>query len=146
MGRTDGARRGRLAAARRERKAGRDGTERRPGRLRRAAVLRLRSRVGFRRPRPPDARRPRHRDVLLRRPPDLFARRRPREPLPAARARRSALSAARTVRPRYVGGILPPPQLLPGRGAHHPDLPLPAVTRLLDLAAPMKGRWIFVLA
>src|SRR4029079_7495320 len=92
----------------------------------------------------PGARRPRHRAVLLCRASDLFARRSARQPLPAAYPRRSALSAAGPVRDRDVGGILPPPQLLPGRGAHDPDVSLSATARLPDLEAAMK--WLSMCA
>src|SRR4029434_2881535 len=144
MGRVDSARRRRLAAARCHREARGGDIERRSGRLRRAALLRLRSRVVFRHARALDARWPRSPSLLLRRAPDLFARRCACEPLPAAHARGHAPSAARTAWPRRVGGVLPPPQLLPGRRAHDQDVSLSAAARVLDLGKPMTRFWICV--
>src|SRR5262245_61768466 len=138
MGRVDRRWRRRLAAARPDGKTRRERIHRGTGGVRRAEILRLRSWYGFRRPGPLDARRARSRDVLLRWAPDLLARRRAREPLPAARPRRPLLPASCAVRPRHISGILRPPQLLPGCRSDNQEVSLSTAARVPHMASLMK--------
>ena len=70
---------------------------------------------------------------LLRGPSSLLARRRPGEPLPAARTGGSAAAAARIVRSRRVSGVLRPPDLLSGRRSHQEPVLLSATARVLHM-------------